>query len=187
MTKQGSANAVLNGSCFEKTTDNKFFLLNKNYSKNIFTNKKLKYNYSLCKKENNKSITFVMQHGFVTFMKLKYNIDVFRYPDEAYIIEYSNGTKKILIIEKKDQTVNGSVETKLWSSPSLKREYEIVLGDNFEVHYSLCINDFLQNKLSSIHKKYTSLKQILDEANITILFGNSNDYFISLYNLINSI
>jgi len=30
---------------------------------------------------------------------------------------------EIKIVEKKEQNVEGSVETKLWSSPSLKREY----------------------------------------------------------------
>ena len=85
-------------------------------------------------------------------MKNKYNIDLFRCPNEAYIIEYSSGRKVIKILEKKHQTVEGSVETKLWSGPSLKREYILVLGSDFEVFYGFCVSDFLKNKLISNEK-----------------------------------
>jgi len=34
-------------------------------------------------------------------MKNKYGIDLFRYPDEVYIIEYNNCKKVIKILEKK--------------------------------------------------------------------------------------
>lgn len=64
-------------------------------------------------------------------MKNKYNIELFRYPDEAYLIEYNTGKKVIKILEKKEQKVEGSVETKLWSGSSLKREYELLLGNDF--------------------------------------------------------
>ena len=91
-------------------------------------------------------------------MKNKYNIDLFRCPDEAFIIEYNSGKKVIYILEKKEQNVEGSVETKLWSGPSLKREYELVLGEDFEVFYGFCVSKFLQNKLMSKNPKYTILK-----------------------------
>jgi hypothetical protein len=77
-------------------------------------------------------------------MKNKYNIDLFRCSDEAYIIKYENGRKVIKILEKKNQNVEGSVETKLWAGPSLKREYELVLGEGFEVFYGFCVNNFFQ-------------------------------------------
>lgn len=69
---------------------------------------------------------------------------------------------------KKEQNVEGSVETKLWSSPSLKREYELILGDNFNIEYSLCLNIFLTNKFKYSDKKFEILKKILDENNIFI-------------------
>ena len=37
--------------------------------------------------------------------------------------------KWLLEVEKKEQKVDGSVETKLWSGASLKREYELVSPD----------------------------------------------------------
>ena len=76
--------------------------------------------------------------------------------------------------------MNGSVETKLWSGPSLKREYEIVLEKEFEVHYAFCVNEFLKKKLISNEKKYTVLNTILNENNIFIMFGDDENYFEKL-------
>lgn len=120
---------------------------------------------------------FVLQNGLKMYMKNKYNIDMFRCPDEAYIIEYTSGRKVIKILEKKEQNVEGSVETKLWSGPSLKREYELVLGKEFEVFYGFCVNKFLKNKLISSEKKYTTLNTIFNESNIEVLFGDDETYF----------
>ena len=134
-------------------------------------------NYYLLKRDTEKTIVFVLQYGFKTYMKNKYNITMFRCPDEAYIIEYNTGKKVIKIIEKKEQKVEGSVETKLWSGPSLKREYEIVLGEAFEVHYAFCVNAFLKHKLLSNNNKYIILNRILNENNIVVMFGDDDDYF----------
>ena len=119
-------------------------------------------------------------------MKNKYNIELFRCPDEAYIIEYNKGKKVIKILEKKEQNVSGSVETKLWSGPSLKREYELVLGDNFKVSYGFCVSSFLKNKIESQEKKYKVLLQILNESNIQVLYGDDENYFIKLDDWINN-
>lgn len=97
-----------------------------------------------------------------------YNIDIFRNPDEAYIIEYKDGKKVIKILEKKNQNGEGSVETKLWAGPSLKREYEIILGNNFDVQYSYTVNDFLKQCILSNKKKYEVLNIILKENDIQV-------------------
>ncbi len=83
-------------------------------------------------------------------------------------------------MEKKEQYCDGSVETKLWSGPSLKREYELILGPQFEVHYAYCVSGFLKNKLVSDCKKYTTLSTILQESQIQVLFGDDADYFETL-------
>jgi hypothetical protein len=75
---------------------------------------------------------------------------------------------------------NGSVETKLWAGPSLKREYEIILGDNFIVEYAYCINKFLSKKFNSDNQKYDVLKQILKENNIVVLHANKPNYYEKL-------
>ena len=115
------------------------------------------------------------QIAFKKFMKQRYDVDVFRWPDEAYVFDGNPVVVKIL--EKKAQSVNGSVETKLWSGPSLKREYELVLGNGFEVHYAFCVNDFLKKKFTSTtDKKYIVLNKILKENGIRVLFGDDPDY-----------
>ena len=177
-TGAGGSNTTYYGKKFEEKTNNYERLLNMGYTKNKFSKKsKEDYEHYLSKIFEDKTITFVLQGGFKKYIKHKYNIDVFRSPDEAYIVEYNIGEKIIKILEKKEQNVAGSVETKLWAGPSLKREYEIVLGDNFKVYYGFCVSDFLKNKLTSLEKKYMILNTILNENNISVLFGDDEDYF----------
>ena len=186
-TGAGGTNANYYGKKFEEKTNNQIRLLNNEYVKNSFTKKPKKtYNYYLSKTFEDKTIVFVLQHGLKIYMKNKYNIELFRCPDEAYIIEYNTGKKVIKILEKKEQNVNGSVETKLWSGPSLKREYELVLGDNFVVQYGFCVSKFLKEKLISNEKKYTILNTILNENNIVVLFGDDENYFETFDNWFNN-
>jgi hypothetical protein len=174
----GGANTNYFGKKFEEKTNNQMRLLNDGYTKYSFTKKPKKaYDYYLSKSFEDKTIVFVLQNGLKIYMKNKYNIELFRCPDEAYIIEYNNGKKVIKILEKKEQNVEGSVETKLWSGPSLKREYALVLGDDFEVHYGFCVSEFLKKKLISKEKKYTILNKIFNENNIAVLFGDDENYF----------
>ena len=180
----GGSKTNLLGKKFEEKTNNISRLLSNGYIANNFSKKSS--NIYLLKIFSNKSIIFLSQNGLKIYMKNKYNIDLFRCPDEAYIIEYNNGEKVIKILEKKEQNVNGSVETKLWSGPSLKREYEIVLGDNFQVDYAFCLNDFLKQKFISNEKKYIILNKILAEHNIITLFGDDDDYFNKLDEWINN-
>jgi hypothetical protein len=168
----GGSNTNYYGKNFEDKTNNEKRLIEMGF----FTNPRKTYNY-LSKTYKDKTIVFVTQCGLRKYIKNKYNIDIFRLPDEAYIIEYNNGQKTIKILEKKEQRVEGSVETKLWSGPSLKREYELVLGKDFEVHYGFCVSDFLKKKFISNEKKYTILNTILNENNISILFGDDDNYF----------
>ena len=198
-TGAGGSNTNLYGKKFEDKTNNEENLLNNGFSKVFFddennkTNKKNKTksnkskfrNFYLIKTFEDKKIIFVKQSNLKKYVKEKYNIELFRFPDEAYIIEYNDDNYDIKILEKKEQHVDGSVETKLWSGPSLKREYELVLGDKFNVDYSFCINSFLQKKLLSEDKKYIILNKILNENNILVFFGDDNDYFNKINNWAN--
>jgi hypothetical protein len=177
-TGAGGSNTNYHGKKFEEKTNNEKRLMEMGYVKNSFTKKtKKSYDYYLSKTFEDKTVVFVLQNGLKMYMKNKYNIELFRCPDEAYIIEYNNGKKVIKILEKKEQNVEGSVETKLWSGPSLKREYELVLGEEFEVFYGFCVSEFLKNKLVSTEKKYTILNTIFNENNIAVLFGDDENYF----------
>jgi hypothetical protein len=173
----GGSNTNYYGKKFEEKTNNEKRLLEMGYTKNSLTKKPKKIYDYLSKTFEDKTVVFVLQNGLKMYMKNKYNIDLFRCPDEAYIIEYTNGRKVIKILEKKEQNVEGSVETKLWSGPSLKREYELVLGSEFEVFYGFCVSEFLKNKLISTEKKYTLLNTIFNENNIEVLFGDDKNYF----------
>jgi hypothetical protein len=176
-TGAGGANTNFYGKKFEDKTNNQNRLLEMGYIKNNYTKSKKINDFYLLKTFEDKTIVFVLQNGLKTYMKYKYNIDMFRCPDEAYIIEYTSGKKVIKIIEKKEQNVEGSVETKLWAGPSLKREYELVLDNEFEVHYGFSVNNFLKMKLTSNDKKYTILNTIFQENNIVVLFGDDENYF----------
>jgi hypothetical protein len=174
-TGAGGSNTNYHGKLFEEKTNNYQRLIDNGYTKN---------GYYLTKTVEDKSIVFVLQNGLKTYMKMKYNINMFRCPDEAYIIEYTSGRRVIKILEKKEQRVEGSVETKLWSGPSLKREYELVLG-GFEVYYGFCLSSFLKTKLISNKQKYIILNTILNENNIVVLFGDDEDYHLKLDDWIN--
>lgn len=180
-TGAGGANTNLYGKRFEEKTNNETRLLESGFIKHLFDDKKTKipkkFDYYLKKIYEDKTIIFVLQNGLKKYMKLIYNIDLFRCPDEAYIIENNYGTKIIKILEKKEQNVDGSVETKLWSGPSLKREYELVLGNEFKVVYGYCVSDFLKRKFKSDDKKFIILNKILFENRIDILFGDDENYF----------
>jgi hypothetical protein len=201
-TGAGGKNTTIKGNAFEKKTDNTNELLQNGY-KTIILKKNNKNAYYLTKtfEINDKTIeiNFVQQSGLKFYMKKYYDITMIRNPDEAYIIKIYDKNSKIpektiiKILEKKEQSVEGSVETKLWSSPSLKREYEILLGDTFIVEYGLCVNTFLKNKVCNsdntkkVCEKYKILNQILNESNIDILYGDDDDYLSNLNTWINKL
>ena len=176
-TGAGGSNTNLYGKKFEEKTNNENRLLNQGFIKHFINIPKKSYDYYLSKTFEDKTIVFVLQNGLKKYMKSKYNLDLFRCPDEAYIIEYNDGKKVIKILEKKEQNVSGSVETKLWSGPSLKREYELALENTFEVYYGFCVSEYLQKKIISNEKKYRILQTIFQENNIVCLFGDDADYF----------
>lgn len=180
-TGAGGANTNLSGKKFEEETNNESRLLERGFTKISFTSAS-KNAYYLSKILEDKTAVFMIQSNLKKYIKQKYDITLFRCPDEAYIIEPNDASQPriIQILEKKAQNGDGSVETKLWSGPSLKREYEIVLGHRFIVHYGFCLSSFLQKKIQSGENKYTILSQILGESNIPVLFGDEADYFDKL-------
>jgi hypothetical protein len=186
-TGAGGANTNYHGKKFEEQTNNESRLLAQGYSKqSISSNPKKTSEWCLSKTDDNKTITFVQQSGLKLFMKRKYNIEVCRCPDEAYIIEFNTGRRVIKILEKKEQNVEGSVIDKLLSGPSFKREYELVLGSGFEVHYAFCVSSFLKTKLTSGTTKFKAWNTIFNEHNIVCLFGDDNNYFETLDSWLNN-
>lgn len=175
-TGAGGANTNYFGKKFEEKTDNGKRILEQGYEK-IILNKKNKNSYYLYKNFEDKKIIYVSQSGLKEYMKQKHNLELFRCPDEAYIIEHNSGKKQILILEKKEQNVDGSVDTKLLSGPIFREEYEEALENKFEVVYAFCVSKFLQNKILSTEKKYIIFNKLMKKHNITILFGDDENYF----------
>jgi hypothetical protein len=171
-TGAGGAKTNKTGKLFEENTNNLKRMLDYGF---------VLYKHGVTKTFEDKTVVIVNQRNLSKYVKQKYRIDnIYRCPDEAYIIEYTTGKKVIKILEKKMQNVDGSVETKLFAGPSLKREYELLFGPDFEIHYGFCVSEFLQKKINSGTLKYNNLQKILEENNIPILFGNDANYFEKL-------
>jgi hypothetical protein len=183
-TGAGGANTNFHGKLFEEQTNNMSRLFEEGYECQVIGKGKNDFCFTKTFCDGPK-ISFVMQNGLKTLLLKTYGIEgFFRCPDEAYIVDWGT-RRKIKVLEKKEQNVQGSVETKLWSGPALKREYELML-DGFEVEYAFCVNDFLRRKLTSGDKKYSILKTILHESNIQVFYGEDPDYFEDLKTWINS-
>lgn len=176
-TGAGGANTNFFGKKFENITCNEERLREKGYKPTALA----KTYYLFKKNDDDGSIAYFMkQTTLKVFVKHHYNIDLFRCPDECYITVFKDGKKHIKILEKKHQRVEGSVESKLWCGNSFKREYQIVLGEDFTVEYGFCVNDYLKKKVVSDTKKFVTLRKILEEDKIEVLFGNDDDYFEKL-------
>jgi hypothetical protein len=183
-TGAGGANTNKNGKKFEEKTNNEPRLLEQGYEKVI--SKRGKCGYYLSKKMEDKTVVFVSQTGLKNYIKNKYNIVLFRQPDEAYIIEYKDRKPKILVLEKKVQNGTGSVDTKLLAGPIFKEEYLEAFEHTFDVEYAFCVNEYLQKIITSNQKKYIIFNKLMKKHNIPILFGDDANYFETLDNLINS-
>jgi len=167
-------NANINGSNFENETDIEKYLFKIGFKENIMNDSK--YGYYLSYKYSDFDIKYFKYSGLKLYLKIYYNIDLFRLPDTAFII---NDT--LYIIEKKEQIMKGSIETKLWSGPSLKREYELLLNKYFKIEYLFILNDYLINCLNNNELKYNVLKHILKEHSIKYYDKNQN-YLITIIN-----
>lgn len=181
-----------NGKKFESKLNNELFLINnKEYKEIKFTNKSKKEYYYLFKEYNDKKIYYMKQKAFTQFLDKNYKIKSLRDPDEIYIIIYNDNKIIFYIIEIKNQNVEGSVDQKLWSSPTLKKEYEIYLSKyigNIEIIYSLTVSKFLQEKFENKKNiKYQILQDILTENNISIFYGDEIDYFIKINKFIENL
>lgn len=174
--KSGGKNTNFYGKDYEKITDIKELLLYIGFKK-IEMNK-TKFGFYLVKKEADKEIVYISQNGFKLYMQKFFNIQTLRIPDEIFIV-FEQNKYTFHIIEKKEQRVAGSAETKLWSGPSLKQEYHLWLQENFnksfQVEYIFSLSDFFKQKFVS-DKRYIYLEKILTTYDIKILYGQDKNY-----------
>lgn len=166
------------GKKFEQLTCVQNNLLMDKYTKKILC-KTSKYGYYFNKKFEDCEISYVTQTGFKKYVTLilKKSFEIWC-PDEAYIIHKKDGTISIKILEKKEQHSEGSIDTKLWAGPSIKRSYQILFPE-CNVEYAFCLNNFFKTKFND-SEKYKLLAKILKENNIPVFFGEDEDYFKKL-------
>jgi hypothetical protein len=120
------------------------------------------------------------------------NSELFREPDEAYIITYTTGRQVIKFVEAKTQNVEDSVDIKLLASPMFVEEYKIALDDKFKIEYLLCLDTYCQKEFEKKDKKdkkdkkgkYRILEKILEKFKIPVLFGKDVEYYEKLNNYI---
>jgi hypothetical protein len=187
-TGAGGANTNANGKRFETETNNEPRLIADGFKK-TFLSFTSKYGYYLTGQYDEYSVVFMSQTGLKAYIKAEFGIDLWRCPDEAYLIKFNNPDERpiLKILEKKEQSVEGSVETKLMTGAAFRREYEVALGDRVIVHYAYCVNQFLKNKIESGERKYNTLKQILAEDKVPMFYGEDADYFEKLDEWIHSV
>jgi hypothetical protein len=168
-TGAGGANTNKSGKNFEQRTDVVPYLEKRNFCKHVMN--KSKYGHYLMRTDDDKTTYFTQQNGFKIFVKTHYNVSVQRHPDEAFIVEYNNGTKKVFVLEKKNQNKDGSCDTKLYAGQGFKMEFQEDFGKDFAIEYGFCLCDFFKNK------KYEKMMKIIGQQGVEVFFANDNDYF----------
>ena len=170
-TGAGGANTNLFGKSFEKKTDNEPRLIAAGFVRKTIPGKKGVSDYYLEKG----NVVYLTQGGLKSYFTLFFNKPMVRCPDEAYLFLGECSILKIL--EKKNQNVAGSVDTKLLAGSAFIDEYEYLLGDKFKVHYGLCISSFLKKEYIKDSPKSNALRHINQKHGISVLFGDDEDYF----------
>jgi len=168
-TGAGGANTNVSGKTFESVTDIYPILIENGFEKIKINNSK--YGYCLYKKVDDKKFYFVSQSGLRSFIKKFHDKQLFRFPDEAFIVSHADGKHTLYVLEKKNQTVEGSVDTKLYAGQGFKLEYEDVLGDSFTVEYAFCLSDFFRQS------KYKRMFKVLSKQSIRVFFASDVNYF----------
>jgi len=185
-TGAGGANTNVTGKSFEQKTENETRLLASGFiRKEIPGCEKTKTGYYLVKETTtpNQSIVYLTQGGLKAYFNHFFKKEMCRHPDEAYL--FRNGDKYTLkILEKKNQNGSGSVDTKLLAGLGFIKEYEILLGEGFEVKYAFCISSFMKKDYISDCVKSKALREINKTYGIAVLFGDDPDYYETLDNWI---
>ena len=190
-TGAGGKNTNKTGLNFEKISDSVPKLLDDGFiRKNYQDSKKSinKFSFYLEKILLNKTIVFLTKNGLKEYFKIFLNFDIFRQPDEAYLIKNNDETDKtykLLILEKKHQNTSGSVSDKLGLGPYFIYEYtKSINNPKIVVEYAFCLSNYLKSEYLSNTKKYEILRKYNVENNIKVFFGEDSDYHQQLHDWI---
>ena len=180
-TGAGGANTNYNGKNFEKLTCIENKLLENNFTK--ITMGKNKTDYYFEKKDNENKILYFTQGALKLYLMKTYNIVIYRNPDEAFLI-YHNNKYHLKIIEKKNQNGAGSVDEKFKTGRANIREYIHMINDKIKldtISYAFVVNKWLEDKFKT-ERKFQIMKKIMDEDNIMLFYGESENYIDNIYN-----
>ena len=198
-TGAGGSNTNATGLSFEKKTSIEKKLNDENWKKEILNKNINGYCYNHTEEFTDETTgekceikyTYVKQSGLKAYMKKNFGITIDKKPDEAFIIQCKD-KYHIKILEKKNQNTDGSVEDKLKTGKFTRTEYDKILKKqsstkNFDISYAFCISTFLANKFCSNKIKYNIIKEIMDEDDIKIFYGDESNYFDILFEWIKTI
>lgn len=132
-----------------------------------------KNGFTLSKVYESHGVIFMTQGGLKKFFT---GTDIFRNPDEAFLVIHRDGRRVLKILEKKNQSGEGSVDSKLALGPYFVEEYQEVLGPDVQVEYAFCLCDFLKKEYTSNKKKWTTLRTINERHKIQVFFGEDPGY-----------
>lgn len=182
-TGAGGATTTKNGMEYEALTSNTTRLEGLGFTKKQIGKGKTMFIWSKDYEDDNKTITLTSKHGFKKVIKNIFGVDLYREPDEAYIVHYKSTDEYIIyIIEKKNQNCPGSVDEKLFTGAFIRRLYEKRFKNhaNVRVEYAFCVSDFLTTQLTSQKNKYVDISEILVEDNIKVFHSKDNDSVLEL-------
>jgi hypothetical protein len=184
-TGAGGAATNANGKSFEDKTNNEERLAAAGWTRHAIGSSKGKSAFYLQSPDGR--VKYVSQSGLKAYAAAVWSKELFRCPDEAYIIETPSGTV-LKILEKKNQNGPGSVDQKLGLGNWFKREYKKALGNTIvSVEYAFCISSYLKTETQSNTTKWNVARELLAEDSIAILFGDDADYFHHLDTWISNI
>jgi hypothetical protein len=176
-TGAGGAATNASGLPFEEKTANQHRLEEQGYSM-VAMQGGGKFSYYMEKD----GVVFMTKGGMKAYMKQTFGVEMFREPDEAYLIrDPETRITQLKVLEKKNQNTEGSVDTKLLAGPGFLEEYKWTLNSlGIHVDYAFCVSSFLKEKMMSEKPKWQALRDINKKYGITVLFGDDEDYFEKL-------
>jgi hypothetical protein len=177
-TGAGGANTNKNGLSFEARTSIIPLLI-----KNGFTlHKETGGNTYYTKKDAATSDEwyFFQKSALKKYCKKYFNATLYREPDECILYKNADTAHYTLkIVEKKNQNVAGSVDTKLYAGPGFKFEYASALGAKFTIEYAFTLSTFLMNVYNEPKKK--PMRQFNKKEGIPVFHGESPTYYQELF------
>lgn len=195
-TSAGGSRTNHNGLKFEEKTSAKNLLISMGFKKKVLHDTFHYYYYQY----SDKIIVYVCKKSFKFYMERRYSIrssDIFREPDEAFIVKYNNDNNIIVyIMETKNQNREGSVYDKLFTGVSYVGQYNFMLNGSphvnrkkeytFIIRYGYCICRFLKSKYLEDTPKQRYLRNEHSKNKIIVLYGDDDDYFERLMEWINT-